>query len=84
MINGLRDDSRFGGSGARRKLVVRFEHAHGVVRLKDGHYTIIAEHVVSEARWELLLIAGMYKLEDSRGRWLTFEHGDAEVTNVVL
>lgn len=84
VINGLRDDSRFGGSGARRKLVVRFEHAHGVVRLKDGHYTIIAEHVVSEARWELLLIAGMYKLEDSRGRWLTFEHGDAEVTNVVL
>jgi hypothetical protein len=84
VVNGLRDDSRFGRRGAPPKLVIAFARARDRVRLRDGDRAIIAEHAVGAEPWELSLEAGLYKLEDAAGRAIAFDHGGEAVTRVEL
>ena len=83
VVNGLRDDSIFGRRGAPPKLVITFDRARGHVRLRNGSRAVIAERDVGSEPWELELEAGLYKLEDTAGGALPFDHG-GEVTRVVF
>lgn len=83
VINGLRDDSRFGHGGVLPRLLVELKKARGRVRLRDGRRVVLAEHDVSSFPTEHRLEAGLYKLEDDAGHAVTLEHvGDG--THVIL
>jgi hypothetical protein len=89
VVNGLRDDSRFGRERPAPNLVVTFERARDRVRLRDGRRRVIAERKLAHAddagqAWELSIEAGLYKLEDSAGQAVMFDHGGEEVTRVVF
>jgi hypothetical protein len=84
VVNGLRDDSRFGRRGALPRLLISFVRARGSVLLRNGNRAVIAEREVTDEPWELSLEAGLYKLEDSDGMATAFDHGGDEVTRVSL
>jgi hypothetical protein len=84
VINGLREGSMFGIRGQPPKLVIEFSVAREHVRLRNGSRTVIAEHAVTAMPWELSLEAGLYKLEDTAGHALAFDHGGEAVTHVVF
>ena len=82
VVNGLRDDSMFGRRGVPPKVVIAFDRARGHVRLRNGSRVVIAERDVGLEPWELGLEAGLYKLEDTAGGVLAFDHGGEAVTRV--
>ena len=84
VVNGLREDSKFGRRGVLPRLVISFERARGRVRLRNGSRAVVAEHDVGAGPWELGLEAGLYKLEDEAGGALAFDHGEEAVTRVVF
>jgi hypothetical protein len=89
VVNGLRDDSRFGRERVEPNLVITFERARDRVRLRDGRRRVIAEREVAGAddadrHWALSIEAGLYKLEDSSGQAVMFDHGGEAVTRVVF
>ncbi|HWO24839.1 MAG TPA: caspase family protein [Kofleriaceae bacterium] len=84
VVNGLRDDSRFGRRSAPPRLVIELVEAREHVRLRNGSRAVIAERAVGPEPWELSLEAGLYKLEDAAGRAITFEHGEGAETRVRL
>lgn len=89
VVNGLRDDSRFGRARPAPNLVIAFAEARHRVRLRDGDRRVIAERAIEPTgdagrTWELSLEAGLYKLEDSTGRAVLFDHGGEAVTRVVF
>jgi hypothetical protein len=84
VVNGLREDSRFGRRGVIPRLVVTFVKGRGRVRLRDGRRVIIAEREAGPEPWELALEAGLYQLEDGAGAAARFDHGQEAVTDVVF
>jgi hypothetical protein len=89
VVNGLPDDSRFGRERIAPNLVITFEQARDRVRLRDGRRLVVAEREVAPAAdtghpWELSIEAGLYKLEDSAGKAVMFDHGGEAVTRVVF
>lgn len=82
VINGLREDSRFGRRGVLPRLVITFARARGHVWLSNSSRAIIAEREIGDEPWELLLDAGLYKLEDKYGKTIAFDHGGEAVTCV--
>src|SRR5262249_37483233 len=84
VVNGLRDDSRFGRRGVLPKLVITFVRARGPVVLRNGNRVVGAERGITDGPWELPLEAGLYKLEDRDGLATAFDHGADEVTHVSL
>jgi hypothetical protein len=94
VVNGLREESRFGSRGAapkakpNPKVVIVFERAKGRVRLRNGSRVVIAERDAGPEPWELELAAGLYKLEHDGGGKVTFEQGEEcdgeEVLRVVF
>jgi hypothetical protein len=84
VVNGLREDSRFGRRGVLPRLVITFSDARGRIRLRDGHHAIVTERDAGSEPWELAIEAGLYKLEDCVGKTITFDHGREAVTHVVF
>ena len=84
VVNGLREDSMFGRHGVPPKVVISFDRAREHVRLRNGSRVVIAERDVGSEPWELALEAGLYKLEDTTGGALAFDHGGEAVSRVVF